>query len=132
MSKRDRAEPPWDLTAVDLRGRLEGLSESELHALPFGVIRLDGDGKVTFYSRTEGEQSGFGARPALGRLFFTEIAPCMGSPEFLARLEHARRAGALDITFEQVGDFDDAERELLVRVMSAADGGLWLCLQRQL
>jgi photoactive yellow protein len=128
----DEHEQDLDLLAADLRSHLEQLSEERLHALPFGVIRLDAAGKVSFFSRTEAEQSGFGDRPALGRVFFTEIAPCMGTAQFQRRLERTHAAGALDITFEHVGDFADAERELQVRVLSAAGGGLWLCLKRQL
>jgi hypothetical protein len=58
------------------------------------------------------------------------MAPCLGNPDFLRRIEQARQAGTLDIMFEQVGDFDDAERVLRVRVKSASGGGLWLFVQR--
>jgi photoactive yellow protein len=113
-----------------LPARIERLSPQQLDALPFGVVRLDAEGLVTFYSRTEGEQSGFRDRRAIGRQFFTQIAPCLSTPERLRRIEEARRAGTLDVTFEQIGDFDDADRELHVRVFSAAGGGVWVCLPR--
>lgn len=110
--------------------RVERLSPAELDRLPFGVIRLDGDGKVCFFSKTEAEQSGYGDRRAIGRHFFTQMAPCLATHERLEQLEQARRDGTLDVTFEQIGDFDDAERELRVRIASAAGGGLWLFLER--
>lgn len=119
-----------DLTDEALRSHVEQLSPEALDALPFGVIRLDDAGKVTFYSRTEAEQSGFGDRKAIGRDFFTQLAPCLGTPEFMHRIERARQDGTLDVMFEQIGDFDDAERELRVRVQSATGGGLWVFLQR--
>jgi photoactive yellow protein len=106
------------------------LSREELDALPFGVVRLDAEGKVIFYSHTEAEQSGYGDRRAIGRDFFTQMAPCMATPERSSRIDDARRAGTLDIIFEQVGDFDDVERELMVRIASASDAGLWLFIQR--
>jgi len=117
--------------ADDLIARVAGLDAESLHALPFGVIRLDQDGKVTFFSRTEARQSGFGDRPILGRAFFTEIAPCVGTPDLLRRIERARAAGTLDILFEHVGDFSDATRELRVRVKSATPGELWVFIDRQ-
>lgn len=113
-----------------LPSRIERLSPEEIDALPFGVVRLDAEGIVTFYSRTEAEQSGFGDRRAIGRDFFTQLAPCLGTPERMRRIEEARHAGTLDISFEQIGDFDDAERDLRVRVVSAEGGGVWVCLQR--
>lgn len=48
----------------------------------------------------------------------------------MRRIDEARRAGTLDIAFEQIGDFDDADRELHVRVISASSGGVWGFLQR--
>lgn len=133
MSNEKHLQPEEPFTGLDderLLERVEELSFQAIDALPFGVVRLDPAGKVTYFSRTEAEQSGFGDRRAIGRDFFTEMAPCLGSPEFLQRIAAARRAGTLDITFEQVGDFDDANRELRVRVKSATGGGLWVFLQR--
>lgn len=133
MSNEKRAEPEEPSIKLDdesLLERVEQLSFQAIDDLPFGVVRLDAAGKVTYFSRTEAEQSGFGDRTAIGRDFFTQMAPCLGTPEFLRRIAAARRAGTLDITFEQVGDFDDADRELRVRVKSATGGGLWVFLQR--
>jgi len=113
-----------------LPARVELLSREELDNLPFGVIRLDAEGKVTFFSKTEAEQSGYRDRRAIGQDFFTQMAPCLATPERLRRIAQARQAGTLDIFFEQIGDFDDAERELRVRVVSASGNGLWLFLER--
>jgi photoactive yellow protein len=121
---------PQDVAEEALRERIEQLSPEALDRLPFGVIRLDAAGRVTFYSKTEGEQSGFGDRKAIGQDFFTQMAPCLGTPEFLRRIERARQEATLDVMFEQIGDFDDAERELRVRVLSASSGGLWIFIQR--
>jgi photoactive yellow protein len=124
------AAGPPSVTDPALREYVEQLPLEALHALPFGVIRLDEAGRVRFFSKTEAEQSGFGDRRAIGRDFFTQMAPCLGTPDFLRRIERARQAGTLDIMFEQVGDFDDAERLLRVRVKSASGGGLWLFIER--
>jgi photoactive yellow protein len=122
-----------ELTGVNaegLRAHVEQLAPEAIDTLPFGVVRLDEAGKVTYFSRTEAEQSGYGDRRAIGRDFFTQMAPCLATPELSSRIEKARRAGSLDIVFEQVGDFGDPERELRVRVLSASGGGLWVFLQR--
>jgi photoactive yellow protein len=121
-----------DIAAADLVKALEQRSQPQLDALSFGVVRLDTGGRVIFLSRTEAQQSGLRDRKAVGLEFFTELAPCMGSSSFLSSINHARAAASLDVTFEQIGDFDDAERELQVRMVSSSDGGLWICLQRDL
>jgi photoactive yellow protein len=134
MNQAKQSEPTEaPLEHIDdptLPARVAKLSLAELDNLPFGVVRLDPEGKVTFYSKTEAEQSGYRDRRAIGREFFTQMAPCLGTPERLRRIDQARREGTLDIAFEQIGDFDDAERELHVRVASAPGGGLWLFIER--
>jgi photoactive yellow protein len=119
-----------DVSASELEARLERMPSSVLDALPFGVIRIDKAGEVIYFSHTEAKQSGYGDRKAIGRKFFSELAPCMGTPEFARRVESAQAAGALDISFEHVGDFDDPERRMLVRMISASAGDGWILLQR--
>lgn len=114
----------------DLARRVEQLSPAEVDALPFGAVRVDDDGTTRSFSAAEAELSGYGARPAVGRGFFTEIAPCMSKPSFLGRIERARAAGRLDVAFDYVGDFDDATKELRVRVQSATGGGYWIFIAR--
>lgn len=109
---------------------LESLPPESIDALPYGAIRLDASGRVTFFSQAEARLSGYGERPVIGRQFFTDIAPCMNHPHFLGRIEQARQSGTLDIEFGYVGDFDNADRELRVRVQSATNGGFWIFIQR--
>jgi photoactive yellow protein len=117
-------------TTKDLARAVEALSPEELDRLPFGVIGLDPAGVVRTYSRTEAELSGYRNRPAQGQTFFTDVAPCMNNGYFRGRIEKALKAGTLDISFSFVGDFSDREREVNVRVQSAADGGSWIFIER--
>ena len=114
----------------DIAASIERLAPAELDALPFGVIKLDASRRVTFFSRTEAELSGYGDRPAIGKNFFMDLAPCMGTPEFLSRFERAHAERTLDVLFEHVGDFKDATRVLRVRIQAASDGGTWIFLKR--
>lgn len=109
----------------------EALTEDELNALPFGAIRLDPHGVVTVFNKTEAAKSGYKSRPALGLEFFLRVAPCMGKPEFKGRIEEARRLGTIDIEMGWIGDFDDADREMQVRIQSASDGGEWIFILRE-
>lgn len=115
----------------DLAAAIERLPAEALDALPFGAIRLNGDGDVVVYSGAEKRLSGYGDRPALGRQFFTQIAPCMDTPGFRGRIERALAAGDADIEFGWVGDFSDAGRELRVRMQPANGGGCWIFMQRE-
>jgi len=116
--------------APDLARRVEAMNEQQRDALPFGVIRLDAGGVVRIYSRTEAALSGRKRRPTIGLDFFAEVAPCMASPEMRGRVEAAKTRGSVDVEIGWIGDFADAEGEIRIRVMSAADGGLWLFMHR--
>ena len=119
-----------DFEARDLALLLAALSPAELDALPFGVVKLDAHGHVIHFSATEAAQSGFLRQRALGRDFFADVAPCIGTPAFRERIASARLAGRLDVRFEHVGDFADPDRAMVVRVVSDVGGGLWVALKR--
>jgi len=119
-----------DFDTPDLAAAVERLAPGLIDALPFGAVRLDTAGAVVVFNRTEAARSGYGSRPAVGRHFFTEIAPCMDNAAFRGRIERALASGKLDIAFSHIGDFDDRGRMLDVRVQSAAGGGSWIFLRR--
>jgi photoactive yellow protein len=122
------AKAALDFDAPDIAARAERASLFELDHLPFGVIRLDHDGTVQFYSATEARLSGYGEIP-LGKNLFA-ISTCLGSDEFRGRIERAREQGPVDLEIGWPGDFDDASRELRIRVQSSRSGGFWLFIER--
>ena len=122
------ALPSFDFPG--LADAVQAMSTEQRDLLPFGVIGLDLKGMTRAYNKTEARRSGYKSRPALERDFFVTIAPCMNNSYFKGRIDDARRAGKLDIRFTFVGDFNDSERELTVRVQAAADGGTWIFIQR--
>lgn len=117
-----------DFDAPDLARRIEQLNQSELDRLPFGVILLDAQGVVLFYSETEARLSGYGARP-LGQNFFT-VARCMHGDEFRGRIMRAMEAGPVDFEFGWSGDFAAPRRDMRMRVQSSRQGGVWILIER--
>lgn len=115
---------------VGLASQIEGLSRAQIDALPFGVVRLDAAGAVLLYSRQEALLSGRGQRPVLGLNFFSEVAPCMNGPLVKGAIDAALQRGTLSAHFLHAGDFEDADRTLFIRALSASDGGLWLLVHR--
>jgi len=116
-----------DFDAPDLAARIEQLSDDERDQLPFGVIHLDRDGTVLFYSAAEARQSG-NPNPPLGQNFYA--ASCMGSDDFRGRILRAQEQGAVDLEIGWPRDFGGIKRDLRIRVQSAGDGGVWLCIER--
>jgi photoactive yellow protein len=80
--------------AVELpAGALQLVPESDLDRLPFGVIRLTGDGVIRSYNRTESERARRAPAAVIGRNFFTEVAPCTNVQQFQGRLRRMRERG---------------------------------------
>lgn len=118
-------QPAFD--APNLAAALDAMSVEAIDELPFGVIGLDPHDKVRTYNRTEARLSGYKSRPAVGRTFFVDVAPCMNNGYFKGRIDQARQRGTLDVRFSFIGDFNDRQRELIVRALAAKDGGIWIC-----
>ena len=123
------ADASIDFNAPDLARRAEAASQFELDNLPFGVILLDREGTVKFYSETEARQSGYG-EPPLGQNLFA-VSRCLGSDNFRGRIERAMAQGPVDLEIGWPGDYGDRNRELRIRVQSSSrNGGLWLFIER--
>lgn len=122
------ASAPIDFDAPNIAASIEQLSQYELDRLPFGVILLDRDNVVKFYSETERRLSG-SQMPLIGRNFFS-VAKCMAGDDFRGRIDRAREVGRVDIEFGWIGDYSDAKREMRVRIQSAASGGVWILFER--
>lgn len=80
--------------------RIATMTEAELDALPFGILELDGRGTVMRINRTEGEIVGYDPASAVGKNFFTDIAPCADTPAFRGRFDQGVASGELKSTFE--------------------------------
>jgi photoactive yellow protein len=117
-----------DFDAPDLAACIEQLSDSERDALPFGVVHLDRDGIVLFYSATEASLSGYGMTP-LGKNFF-EVGRNPANGDLRNLIMTAMESGPVDLEFGWTGDLADPKRDLRIRVQSAASGGVWLCIER--
>ncbi len=117
-----------DFDAPDLAARIEQLSQHDLDNLPFGVILLDREGTVLFYSATEARESGYGTKPIGQNLF--ALSRCMGSDDFRGRIMRAHEHGPVDIEFGWQGDFSDPKRDLRIRVQSSRQGGFWVFVER--
>ncbi len=65
--------------------QVEAMSESEIDALPVGVITLDLAGKVKRYNKMEAELARLDQKTQLGKDFFVDVAPCTANPEFQGR-----------------------------------------------
>src|SRR5580658_7422267 len=115
--------------AADLARQIETLSQYQLDTLSFGVILIDRDGTIVFYSQTEAQKSGYGEIPIGQNLFV--ISSCMASTDFHGRIKRAMDEGPVDLEFGWSGDYDDPTRDLRLRVLSSSDNNnIWIFIER--
>ncbi|MVM36772.1 photoactive yellow protein [Spirosoma sp. HMF3257] len=55
---------------------LEQQTDEQLEEAPFGVVRMNRDGVVIAYGKSESHITGISQEYARGKYYFTQIAPC--------------------------------------------------------
>lgn len=115
--------------ASDLAAQLDALSDAERDILPFGVILLDREGVVRFYSETELRYSKY-TGPRVGVNFF-KMARRQIKDDLWHTIRRAMESGGpVDLDFGWAGDHVDQKTQYRLRVMSANNGGVWLAFER--
>jgi photoactive yellow protein len=121
--------PQVDFDTPDLAAQIEQLSPAERDRLPFGVILLDRDGIVQFYSATELRASRYPGK-VIGENFW-DMAKRANKDELHHAIARAMEQGApIDLEFGWAGDHANPKRQFRLRVQSASGGGVWLCFER--
>lgn len=120
------------LDAIDIHDpqQLDALSEEQLNQLPCGTIRVNADGVILFYSRSQAKLVNREPTAVLGRNFFSEVAPCTVVPEFYGRFRQGVLTGNLSTAFEFVFDFE--MRPVQVRIQMRASnraGEFWILIE---
>ena len=68
-----------EIDDADALARLEASTAEDLDRETFGVVRLDAGGRVVAYNACESARAGLSSGRVIGRLFFTDVAPCMNN-----------------------------------------------------
>lgn len=95
---------------------VDALSPVELDGLPYGVIQLDRTGRILKYNAVESRLASLAQEDAVGKQFFTEIAPCTRVQEFYGRFKEGVIREVLDTSFKFHFAFKQAPRDVTVRL----------------
>ncbi|MCA9716766.1 MAG: PAS domain-containing protein [Myxococcales bacterium] len=114
------------LTEVLNDEQLAAMTPHEFDALPYGVIKLDGRGRVTLFNAVEQRLAKRAANATIGKDFFRDVAPCADVQAFRGRLDALRDAGQNTETFDFVFTFPWGTREVRIRLWIATDGASWI------
>jgi len=120
-----------DFEDEDIGERLHRLRTEDLNALDFGVVCLDDEGVVQFYNTYESELSGVDPDEAVGRNFFTSLAPCSNNRIFLGRFRKGVQSGALDERFTYTFTYKMRPTLVDIRLYRDDEGTNWLLVKKR-
>ncbi|MCW7492595.1 PAS domain-containing protein [Leptospira sp. 2 VSF19] len=83
-------------------GKLGTLTQTDADAAPFGIVKVDNNGKILLYNKYESELANVPIQTAVGKNFFTEVAICTNNRIFYGRFKEGMVTGDLDIAFNYV------------------------------
>lgn len=131
MLELDPLEPTSGPRSVDVR-TLDGLSESELDQLPFGVVALDPLGFVLRYNLYESRLARLDRNDVIGRSFFDEIARCTKTEAFFGRFQSLLARGDEGATerFDYVFGFAFGEQRVSIEMVLATATRVYLVINR--
>ena len=116
--------PPEAVAALE---RADRMTPAALDDVPYGMIQLDPTGRILAYNAAESRLASLPQADALGKSFFTEVAPCCKVPAFHGRFTDGVIRESLDATFHFHFAFKQQPRDVLVRLRySRATRTVWM------
>lgn len=106
-----------EIDADALVGEVGLLDARELDALPFGAIRLDEEGTILAYNKTEEQLSGRKATEVIGKNFFRDVAPCTRVKRFFGAFQHGLERHELNEVFDFTFRFPTGARDVRIRMI---------------
>jgi photoactive yellow protein len=103
----------------DLANKLHKCSDEQLDEAGFGIVKVDDDGIVLFYNEYEARHADVRPEEAMGKNFFTQVAPCSNNRIFRGRFKKGVMKGVLDESFTYT--FTYKMRPTLVNVRMLRD-----------
>lgn len=109
---------------------LTSMSAAQVDSLPYGAVRIDDRGVINVYNRYESELGGYAPSFAVGKNFFTDIAPCTNNKVFRGCFAKAVETGAADCVFNYTFTYKMKPTEVKVH-LHRSNGQNWMLIQKK-
>lgn len=115
----------------DLEAKLSSFTQTDIDALSFGAVEVDGNGKILRYNKAEGEITGRDPKATIGKNFFKEVAPCTDSQEFSGKFNKGVRDRNLNTMFEYTFDYEMRPTKVKVHLIKGSgNDSFWIFVKR--
>lgn len=101
---------------------LDNNPETVFDNLTFGVVKMNYDGQVTYYNKTQSGISGVAPENAKGKHFFTQVAPCTNN--FMVSEKY--KADKLDETLAYMFTYITQPTPVTLRLIKGNAGNQYL------
>lgn len=107
----------------ELLSRLHEMSQADRDSQDFGIVEVNASGIIQSYNRYESELAGVEPNAAVGRNFFTQVAPCTNNRLFYGRFKRGVAAGQLDAQIPYTFTYKMRPTNVIVRMYHDAEHG---------
>lgn len=106
--------------------RLASMTQEQVDELPYGFVVLDEHGVILLYNRYEAHLARYPAERAVGRNFFTDVAPCTRVEAFYGRFRALVGGGSTtDERFAFRFHFLHGAQDVMIHLTRVPDGGAY-------
>ena len=110
---------------------LPALDQHQADALDFGVVKVDNDGNVLLYNKWESDMAGVPVASAMGKNFFTQVAPCTNNRLFFGRFKDGVSAGNLDTEFNYTFTYKMKPTNVVIRLLRDGSSTNWVFVAKR-
>ena len=110
---------------------LPALDQHQADALDFGVVKVDDDGNVLLYNKWESDMAGVPVASAMGKNFFTQVAPCTNNRLFFGRFKDGVSAGELDTEFNYTFTYKMKPTNVVIRLLRDGSSTNWVFVAKR-
>lgn len=114
----------------DLDAKLGRSSGDDLNRADFGIIKITDEGEILFFNAYESELSGVDPDDAVGKNFFTEVAPCTNNRLFRGRFKKGIRKDTLDETFTYTYTYRMRPTLVTIHLYRDSRGDNWIMVKK--
>ncbi len=132
MPLSTRPSPASQPTDSEVLEAADSMTPEELDRAPYGLIQLDAAGRILNYNAVESKLASLRKEDAIGKQFFTEIAPCTRVQDFYGRFKEGVIRESLDTSFRFHFAFKQNPRDVTVRLLySRRTRTVWVLIADQ-
>ena len=119
-------------TVTEVLEAADHMTAEELDRAPYGMIQLDATGRILHYNAVESKLASLSREDAIGKQFFTEVAPCTKVQDFYGRVKEGVIRESLDTSFRFHFAFKQNPRDVTVRLLySKRTRTVWVLIADQ-